>query len=151
MTISSKAFTQGGAIPSKYTCDGKNVSPPLAWEGAPASAKCLALIMDDPDAPGGDWVHWVVFHLPTSVSELAEHVPPLATLPEGGVQGRNDFKKLGYGGPCPPSGTHRYFFRLYALNSMLPLRAGATRKELDDAMRDIIITKAELMGTYARS
>src|SRR5205085_10030512 len=133
MKITSKAFNDGAEIPSKYTCDGENVSPPLAWDGAPDTAKSLALIVHDPDAPAGDWVHWVVFHLPPSVSELQEHVPPSESLPNGAMQGRNDFKKIGYGGPCPPSGSHRYLFRLYALDTALPLHSGATRQDLDKA------------------
>ncbi len=150
MKISSAAFSDGGSIPFKYTCDGENVSPPLSWEKIPEQTRSLALIVHDPDAPSGDWVHWVLYHLPPSVSELAEHVPAQDTLPNGAMQGRNDFKKIGYGGPCPPSGTHRYYFRLYALDSTLSLHDGATREELEKAMQGHILAAVPLMGTYQK-
>lgn len=150
MQITSSAFKEAESIPAKYTCDGENISPPLAWRDAPQNTKTFALIVHDPDAPAGDWVHWVLYHIPASVTELSEHAPPTESLPNGAMQGRNDFKKIGYGGPCPPSGTHRYYFRLYALDAALPLHAGATRQELEKAMRGHVIAEAALMGKYMR-
>lgn len=150
MDVTSKAFQNGGSIPSKYTCDAENISPPLAWHGAPGTTKSYALIVHDPDAPRGDWVHWVIYHLPANQSELSENIPAQETLPSGAMQGRNDFRNIGYGGPCPPSGTHHYHFRLYALDSMLPLHAGATRQELEKAMHGHIVAETLLIGTYQR-
>ena len=126
LTIRTPVFHEGGSIPARYTCDGEDVSPPLEWSGVPEGAKSLALTCDDPDAPSGLWVHWVVFDLPPSVTGLAEGVPPNPEISGGGRQGKNDFRKIGYGGPCPPSGTHRYVFTLYALDSPSGLPAGAT-------------------------
>ena len=150
MRIVSSAFNEGELIPSKYTCDGENVSPPLAWREAPQDTKSFALIMHDPDAPVGDWVHWVVYHLPANPAEIAERVPPKEILGSGAMQGRNSFKKIGYGGPCPPSGTHRYYFRLYALDAALPLHSGATRADVEKAMKGHILADAALMGKYMR-
>jgi Raf kinase inhibitor-like YbhB/YbcL family protein len=149
--ITSSAFGEGELIPRKYTCDARDVSPPLAWTGVPAGAKTLALIADDPDAPMGTWVHWVAYNLPAGVAELPEATPPDPELKGGGRQGRNDFKRFGYGGPCPPSGTHRYFFKLYALDVALDLAAGATKAELLRAMEGHILAEAQLMGKYKRS
>ncbi len=151
MQITSSAFQEGSAIPEKYTCDGADHSPPLAWSGAPAAAKSLVLISDDPDAPVGTWVHWVLYDLPATVTELPENQPKTDTIPAGGSQGLNDFRRLGYGGPCPPPGKpHRYFFRLYALDTRLGLKPGATRKEVDKAMEHHILAQGHLMGTYKR-
>jgi Raf kinase inhibitor-like YbhB/YbcL family protein len=150
MQITSSAFKEGEPIPAKYTCDGENISPPLAWRDAPRNTKTFALIVHDPDAPAGDWVHWVVYHIPANVTELSEHAPPTESLPNGAMQGRNDFKKIGYGGPCPPSGTHRYYFRLYALDADLPLHSGATRKDVENAMRGHVAAEAALIGKYMR-
>jgi Raf kinase inhibitor-like YbhB/YbcL family protein len=131
MTITSSAFRAGEVIPSKYSCEGDNVSPPVQWDGVPAAARCLALICDDPDAPMGTWVHWVLYNLPTSVSNLPEHVPTSEILSFGAKQGMNDFKRIGYGGPCPPPGkTHRYYFKLYALDVELALKPRAIKQEL---------------------
>ena len=128
MQLTSTAFTEGQPIPAKYTCEGKNVSPPLKWSGVPAGAKALALIADDPDAPVGTWVHWVLFDLPPGASELAEDLAKSQHV-AGATQGLNDFKHLGYGGPCPPPGKpHRYFFKLYALDTTLGLKPGSTKK-----------------------
>ena len=149
MKIESPSFPDGGPIPRAFTCDGRDVSPPLSWTGLPAGAQTLALICDDPDAPGKTWVHWVLYDLPVSVGELPEGVPPQGEA-FGGRQGTNDFRKLGYGGPCPPSGTHRYFFKLYALDSPLRLPAGATKAQLERAMEGQILAQASLMGRYAR-
>ncbi len=148
--VTSTAFTEGTMIPAKYTCDGANISPPLAWSGSPATAKSFALICDDPDAPAGTWAHWVVFNLPASVTSLDENVPADKTLPNGARQGTNDFRKLGYGGPAPPSGTHRYYFKLYALDTILDLAAGATKPQLLRAMEGHILAQGQLMGTYKR-
>jgi Raf kinase inhibitor-like YbhB/YbcL family protein len=148
--VTSTAFSDGQMIPKKYTCDGENVSPPLAWVGVPANAKSISLIADDPDAPGKTWVHWVVYDLPTSVTSLPESVAKAEQLPGGGKQGTNDFKKIGYGGPCPPSGTHRYYFKLYALNAETSLKPGATKEQLQQAMEGNIIAQGQLLGRYKR-
>jgi Raf kinase inhibitor-like YbhB/YbcL family protein len=150
LELRSSAFSDGGWIPSKYTCDGKDTSPPLSWTGIPAGGKSLALTCDDPDAPRGLWVHWVVVDLPPSATGLPEGVPATPEISGGGRQGKNDFGKIGYGGPCPPSGTHRYVFTLYALDSTLGLPAGATRQDLLAAMRNRALGEATLTGTYSR-
>ena len=153
LVVSSSAFAPGGTVPARFSCDGADRSPPLTWSGMPHGAVTFALIVDDPDAPGGTWVHWVLFNLPASVAALPEGVPAAGDLPQlgGALQGRNDFGKLGYGGPCPPPGrAHRYFFRLYALDAALPLRAGTGRREVESAMRGHVVGEATLMGTYAR-
>jgi hypothetical protein len=148
--ITSPAFAEGGMIPAKYTCDGADVSPPLQWDAAPKGTKSIALISDDPDAPVGTWVHWVLFNLPADVKELAENVPPDKTLPNGAKQGTNDFRRIGYGGPCPPGGTHRYFFKLYALDTQLDLQPGADKDQLLKAMKDHILAQGQLIGKYKR-
>ncbi len=153
MTIQlvSSAFTEGSPIPVKYTCDGRDVSPPLKWSGAPQNAKSFALIADDPDAPVGTWVHWVLYNLPATAAELPEGVPTTDTLSSGAVQGRNDFRRIGYGGPCPPRGSpHRYFFKIYALDTMLSLKPGATKQELLKVMQGHILAEGQLMGRYSR-
>ena len=150
LKLTSTAFKEGEAIPRGYTCDGANVSPPLEWTGVPKSAKTIAIIADDPDAPSGDWVHWVLFNLPAEGLGLIENTPATETLTGGGAQGKNDFGKIGYGGPCPPSGTHRYFFKFYALDGELSLPAGATKAEIEQAMQGHIVGQAQLMGTYHR-
>ena len=151
MQLSSTAFTEGASIPAKYTCDDKNVSPPLKWSGIPVGAKALALIVDDPDAPGGTWVHWVLYDLPATVSELAEDVAKSQYVAAGAKQGLNDFRHLGYGGPCPPPGKpHRYFFRLYALDAPLDLKPGLTKKDVERAMEKHVMGQAQLMGSYKR-
>jgi Raf kinase inhibitor-like YbhB/YbcL family protein len=148
--LASVAFKDGQSIPAPYTCDGVNISPPLEWSGAPKTAKTVAIVVDDPDAPAGTWVHWVLYNLPADNIGLVENVPATENLKAGGFQGQNDFGKIGYGGPCPPSGTHRYFFRIYALDSELPLKAGATKAELMKAMEGHIVLQGQLMGTYRR-
>jgi Raf kinase inhibitor-like YbhB/YbcL family protein len=150
LEIRSPSFADGGAIPSPYTCDGRNGSPELDFSGVPGGAKSLALICDDPDAPSGLWVHWVIFDLPPSTAKLPESVPTNAKPPAGGVQGKNDFGKLGYGGPCPPSGTHRYEFKLYALDSELKLPAGASKAQVVAAMQGHVVAEAKLTGKYKR-
>jgi len=148
--LESTAFANGQPIPAKHTADGRDVSPPLAWSGAPAAARAFALVCEDPDAPRGTWVHWVVYDLPSSVEKLPEGVAPAPKLPDGGAQGKNDFGRLGWGGPAPPSGTHRYFFRLYACDGLLRLPSGASAPELRRAMEGRVVATAELMGTYSR-
>ncbi len=153
LLLSSSAFTSGSAVPTRFTCDGADVSPPLAWSGVPAGTVSFAVIADDPDAPGGTWLHWVLFNVPGTLAALPEGLAGTGELRQvgGARQGRNDFGKLGYGGPCPPPGrAHRYFFRLYALDTSLPLKAGAARREVEQAMRGHVLGEATLMGTYAR-
>jgi hypothetical protein len=149
--ITSPAFDPGGGIPARFTCDGEDLSPALRWTGVPAAAKQLALICDDPDAPAGTWVHWVIYGLPPPTAELPEGVPANETGPGGARQGVNDFKRVGYGGPCPPPGKpHRYFFRLYALDREIDLPPRATKQDLLRAMEGHVLGQAELMGTYRR-
>ena len=150
MEITSVAFKEGQPIPRQYTCDGINISPPLEWNGVPKTAKTIAIICDDPDAPAGTWVHWVLYNLPADKIGLIENTPAAETLSGGGMQGKNDFGKIGYGGPCPPSGTHRYFFKAYALDSELPLKPGATKAEVEKAMEGHVSMQAQLKGTYKR-
>jgi Raf kinase inhibitor-like YbhB/YbcL family protein len=150
MEIKSSAFGSGEMIAAKYTCDGANFSPPLEWAGSPAGTRSFALICDDPDAPMGTWVHWVIYDIPPTATMLAEGITRQKDLPGGGTQGINDFRKVGYGGPCPPGGTHRYFFKLYALDTMLGLKPGITKDQLLKAMRGHILAEAQIMGTYRR-
>ena len=150
-TLSSPAFPSGAEIPKANSCQGPDVSPLLTWIDHPPQTQSFALIVDDPDAPAGTWVHWVIWNIPPATHLLPENVPRSARLQSGALQGRNDFGKTGYNGPCPPPGkTHRYFFRLYALDANLTLQPGATRQQLDAAMQGHIIGKAEHMGTYRR-
>jgi hypothetical protein len=149
--LTSTAFAEGKPIPAKYTCDGADVSPPLKWSSVPEGTKSLALISDDPDAPVGTWVHWVIYNIPPDATELAEGVPKSETLTNGATQGMTDFKRVGYGGPCPPQGgPHRYFFKLYALDTTLSLKRGATKQELLRTMEGHILAEGQLMGTYQR-
>src|SRR4030042_894202 len=148
--ITSSAFADGGMIPPKYTCDGQDISPPLEWDAVPDGTKSIALISDDPDAPMGTWVHWVLFNLLAETGNLEENIPPDKTLPNGARQGTTDFKRIGYGGPCPPSGTHRYFFKIYALDTKLDLAAGAKKGELLKAMEGHILGQGQLIGKYKR-
>jgi Raf kinase inhibitor-like YbhB/YbcL family protein len=148
--LTSTAFKEGNAIPRVYTCDGVNVSPPLEWSGVPKTAQTITIVCDDPDAPGGTWTHWVLYNLPADNIGLVENLPASEKLAAGGFQGLNDFGKTGYGGPCPPSGTHHYYFRIYALDSELPLKAGASKADLVKAMEGHIILQGQLMGTYKR-
>ena len=150
MDLMSPAFSDGEMIPKKYTCDGADVSPPLEWSLVPSGTKSVALICDDPDAPMGPWVHWVYYDIPPETKRLPESIAPEKHTANGGKQGINDFRKIGYGGPCPPGGTHRYFFKLYALDALLNLSPGATKKELLKAMEGHILGEAELMGKYKR-
>ncbi|NUM73118.1 YbhB/YbcL family Raf kinase inhibitor-like protein [candidate division KSB1 bacterium] len=150
MELKSLVFDAGGSIPKKYTCDGPDLSPPLIWNTVPDRTQSLALICDDPDAPMGVWVHWVIFNLPADARELPEGVPPQKMLPNGAKQGLNDFRRIGYGGPCPPSGEHRYFFKLFALDAKLDLEAGAKKADLLKAMEGHILSESKLMGKYRR-
>ncbi len=151
ISISSSAFQNGGDIPRKFTCDGADVSPDLSWTNPPEGTQSFALIADDPDAPVGTWTHWVLFDLPASTRQLTENVSKVDELPSSGRQGRNDFKRIGYGGPCPPAGKpHRYFFKLYAVDRKLDLKAGASKQEVEQALQGHTLAKAELMGKYKR-
>jgi Raf kinase inhibitor-like YbhB/YbcL family protein len=153
LSITSAAFTEGGAIPRRYTCDGANVSPPLAWSGAPRETAAFALIVDDPDAPAGTWVHWVLYDLPPTFGTLPENVTKAERPTQfgGAAQGMNDFTRGGYGGPCPPPGpAHRYYFKLYALAAPLGLPPGASKQDVERAMGGRVLETAQLMGTYTR-
>ncbi|MHB8346390.1 MAG: YbhB/YbcL family Raf kinase inhibitor-like protein [Acidiferrobacterales bacterium] len=154
LTVTSPAFTEHGDIPSKYTCDGEDISPPLLWSGVPAGTKSLALIMEDPDAPDPahpriTWVHWVLYNIPPGTSGLLEGAGS-ATLPAGTREGLNDWHRTGYGGPCPPIGRHRYFEKLYALDTVLPDLAQPTKAVLEKAMQGHVLAQQELVGTYQR-
>jgi Raf kinase inhibitor-like YbhB/YbcL family protein len=153
MTLNSAAFQQNGHIPAKFSCEGEDVSPPLVWDGVPNDAKSLVLIIDDPDAPDPKapkmvWVHWVVYNMPPDTKSLPENAGKVG-LPQGALLGLNDFKKTGYGGPCPPIGRHRYFHKLYALDTTLGL-TGATKSQIERAMRGHVLATAELIGTYQK-
>jgi Raf kinase inhibitor-like YbhB/YbcL family protein len=148
--IKSAAFEEGSMIPKKYTGDGAGVSPPLAWSDLPKSTESVALLCDDPDAPVGDWVHWILFNLPSDTRALKEAVPKDGTLPNGAVQGKNGWGEIGYRGPAPPGGTHRYFFKLYALDAKLELPPGAAKADLLEAMKGHVLAEGQLMGRYTR-
>jgi Raf kinase inhibitor-like YbhB/YbcL family protein len=150
MRITSPAFREGGTIPARYTCRGEDISPPLAWDGVPAAAKSLALICDDPDAPMGTWVHWVVFDIPPETRALREGIPKTGRIEGGAAQGMSDFGAVGYGGPCPPSGTHRYFFKLYALDAKLDLAGTVTKERLLAAMKGRVLAEGQLVGTFGK-
>ena len=149
LEIKSSAFAAGESIPRKYACDGDDVSPPLSWRGAPQETRSFALIADDPDAPMGTWVHWVLYNVPSQVDSLPEGVSTGPSLPFG-QQGKNSSGQLGYGGPCPPSGTHRYFFKVYALAEPLKMPPGASKEQLLKSMKGHILAQAELMGLYSK-
>ncbi len=148
--IISPAFEPGGMIPVKYTCDGQDISPPLKWGDVPDGTASIALICDDPDAPMGTWVHWVIFDLPPDTRGLPENIPAEENLDMGGTHGTNDFRRPGYGGPCPPGGTHRYYFKVYALDKKMDIQAGSTKAQLLKAMEGHILAEGELMGQYKR-
>lgn len=149
LTLTSSAFAQGQSIPDEYSCKGSNISPALAWSGAPANTVSYALIMNDPDAPSGDFVHWVIFNIPAISQSLAQGVSHDPTFSDGAAQGKNSANRQYYAGPCPPSGTHRYFFRLYALDTRLDLPPGTTADQLRKAIQGHILAEGELMGTFA--
>ena len=149
--ISTTSFPVGGLIPKQYTCDGQDLSPALTWTGAPQGTKSFALIADDPDAPVGTWTHWLIWNIPATTHQLSEGMPKEAQLTDGTRQGQNDFRKVGYNGPCPPPGKpHRYFFKLYALDSSLGVKPGASRKELETAMNRHVLAQTEVMGRFGR-
>ena len=150
LRIVSDAFDDGGSIPATYTCDGEDVSPPLAWSAVPAGTASFALIVEDPDAPSGDFTHWLIYDLPAHATGLPDRVPTAPALDDGARQGRNDFKRAGYGGPCPPSGEHRYVFTVYALDSVLGLPSEASKQELRDAMDGHVLAEGRLTGRYRR-
>jgi Raf kinase inhibitor-like YbhB/YbcL family protein len=150
LNIKSPAFESGEFIPKKYTCDDVNISPPLEWTELPDGVKSIALICDDPDAPMGTWVHWVIYNIPPTTNKLSENIPTEKVLENGALQGTNDFHKIGYGGPCPPGGTHRYFFKVYALDTELDLGEGATKEVLLNGMQSHILAEGELVGKYSR-
>ena len=150
--ITSDAFREGEAIPTKYTCDGDDLSPALRWSDIPPNTKSFVLICEDPDAPSGTFTHWVLYNLPPTATEMPEGVSAEARLANGAIQGRNDFKRIGYGSPCPPpkDSAHRYFFRLYALDTELQLQAGARREDIVLAMNSHVLATGHLMGAYRR-
>ncbi|HEU4389006.1 MAG TPA: YbhB/YbcL family Raf kinase inhibitor-like protein [Blastocatellia bacterium] len=149
--ITSTAFNDGGAIPPEHTCQGKDSSPALKWSGLPNQTRSIAVTCDDPDAPGGAWVHWVLYNVPAATGGLGAAIATTASLPDGSAQGKNDFGRIGYGGPCPPAGpAHHYYFRVYALDTDLAFKSGATKRELEDAMRGHVVAEGALIGTYAR-
>jgi Raf kinase inhibitor-like YbhB/YbcL family protein len=151
LTLTSSAFRDGESIPVRHTCDGEDLSPPLGWTGAPVETRTFALVCDDPDAPRGTWVHWLIWNLPADAVELGQGVPPPPELPSGARQGINDGGDLGYGGPCPPPGKpHRYFFRLYALDTALNLPPGVQGPDLEAAMAGHILAEGTTMGIYER-
>ncbi len=145
MKLTNPAFAHNGNIPSEFTCDGSDLSPPLSISDVPANAKSLVLISDDPDAPVGTWDHWVVFNIPSTTKKIQKGEEP------SGTPGKNSWGRTGYGGPCPPSGTHRYFFKLYALDTLLNLPLSSTKKQIEAAMQNHILAKAELIGLYKRA
>lgn len=147
----SPDFQEGQPIPRKFSCDGLDVSPQLDWKDAPAGTTCFALIVRDPDAPAGDWVHWVLYNIPAEVNKLPDSLPAEKVLKDGTLQGRNGWHQIRYGGPCPPGGTHRYIFALYALDSKLKLEAGAEQRELLHAMQGHVLAETKLLGTYSRN
>ena len=151
MELKSTVFQEGERIPARYSCQGQDISPPLVWGEVPEQTRSFALIMDDPDAPGGVFTHWVLFNIPPDSHELPEAVPTQSQLPNGALQGKNDFGKIGYGGPCPPPGRpHRYCFTIYALDQPLDLKAGAAKKQVLDAIQGHILAQGQLTGTYQR-
>jgi Raf kinase inhibitor-like YbhB/YbcL family protein len=151
ISISTDAFGAGDRIPDEYTCTGKNVSPAFSWSGVPANTKSLALIMDDPDAPGGTFVHWVLFNIPPETKNLSKGIAGNKTLADGSRHGKTDFDRMGYGGPCPPPGKpHRYYFRIYALDTKLDLQPAVTKTQIEKAMSGHILAKGEIIGIYAR-
>lgn len=151
INITSLAFSDGGMIPKKYTCDGENISPPLKWESVPAGTKSIAILCEDPDAPAGLWVHWVFFNLLPDYRQLAENIPDDETFNDGSRQGLTDFQTTGYGGPCPPWGTHRYLFKIYALDTKLDIVHLVDRENLLTAMKGHILAEGLLTGKYQRN
>lgn len=149
--ISSPAFQDGEMIPKLYSCEDKNISPPVNWDNVPTGTMSIAIIMDDPDAPVGTWVHWVIYNISPDTLKLEQAVPAEKVLPNGAYQGRNDWGRIGYGGPCPPGGTHRYFFKIFALDTEPDLKPGMNKKELLKAIDGHIISEGKIIGKYKRS
>ena len=145
MIITSSVFKHNSKIPSKYTCDEENINPPLEFSDIPKETKSLVLVVDDPDAPSKTWVHWIVYNIDPSTTKIEEN-----SVPREALQGTTDFGKPGYGGPCPPSGTHRYFFKLYALDTILDVPNGLTKQQVLEKVKDYVIEEAELVGLYSR-
>ena len=150
IAVTSPAFEDGGMIPKKYTCDGEDIAPPLHIDGVPGEARSLVLIADDPDAPSKTWVHWVLYNLPPGTTELPENMPKDEEIQSGARHGITDFQRFGYGGPCPPSGTHRYYFKVYALDTMLDLSGKVTKTDVLKAMEGHVLAEGQLMGRYQR-
>lgn len=155
LSLSSSAFSANGSIPAKYTCDGQDLSPPIQWDGLPAGTQSLALVVDDPDAPDPKapkmtWVHWLLYNLPSTASQLSEAIEQSA-LPAGTMEGKNDWGRTAYGGPCPPIGRHRYFFKLFALDTVLPDLRSPTKLDLETAMQGHILERVEIIGTYEKA
>jgi Raf kinase inhibitor-like YbhB/YbcL family protein len=148
--LMSEVFSDGDPIPKEFTCDGEDISPPLKWEGAPLSTASYVLVMDDPDAPGGTWIHWILVNIPAEVNELPPAIPPLVDLADGSSHGQNSWGRSDYGGPCPPSGTHRYFFKLFALDQLMDFAPGITVDQVLQGIQDHIVAETTLMGTYTR-
>ena len=149
--LTSSAFKDGDMMPKRYTCDGEEFSPPLEWSNLPEGTKTIAIINDDPDAPMGTWVHWVIFNIPPGLKGLPENVPAVKVLDNGAIQGVNSSHTIGYSGPCPPSGTHRYYFKIYALDTDLKLKPGVAKKDLLEAMEGRVLGEGQLMGKYVRN
>ena len=150
ISLKSPSFEEGEMIPVRFTCDGADISPELVWESIPEECQTLAIICDDPDAPMGTWVHWIIYNIPADLGGLEAEIPADDILPSGAVQGNNSWSRVGYGGPCPPGGTHRYFFKIYALDTKLDIGPGATKSHLKDAMEGHILAQGQLMGRYSR-
>lgn len=148
--ITSPEFRDGQPLPRRFTCDGMDISPPLNWEDAPAGTISFTLVVNDPDAPTGDWVHWLLFNIPAETHQLAEGIPAEKFLPDGALQGRNSWHQVRYGGPCPPSGIHHYYFKLYALDCKLKIEGGVERQEIIYGMQGHILAQTQLMGIYSR-
>lgn len=150
-SLTTTAFSEGGEIPKKFTCDGADTSPSLSWNDAPSGTQSFAMIADDPDAPVGTWTHWVIWNIPADKTALQEGVPKVEQSSDGVRQGKNDFKRVGYGGPCPPAGKpHRYFFKLFALDGKLDVKPGASRSDLERAMKGHVLSQAQIFGKYGR-
>ncbi len=150
ISLKSPSFKEGEMIPQRFTCDGEDISPELMWESIPEGYQTLAIVCDDPDAPMGTWVHWIIYNIPPGLTGLKEGIPPDESLPDGTKQGKNSWRRIGYGGPCPPGGTHRYFFKIYSLDTRLDLDPGVSKSQLIRAMEGHTLAQGQLMGRYHR-